>query len=796
MGNWLWNIENNNLTWSDEIYRIFGLDSKSTSPTYEKLLLSIHPDDRSEVEASVAAALNEHQDYTVEHRIQLPDGSERYVRENGAVVCDEQNRPTHMLGTVQDITETYLAHQRVQNREEHLHSLIEQAPDGIFIADINGCYTEVNESGCRMLGYTQDELVGKTIVDIIPAEDIPRLEQSREQLLRGENDISEWSLLHKDGHYVPVEVSARILADGRWQGFVRDISERKESEKKLLLSTAVFENTSEAIMITDHASHIIAVNQAYTEITGYTADEVLGRNPKVLKSGQHDQEFYQQLWNALNTYGQWQGEIWNRRKNGEIFPAWENISVVKDSDGEITNYVSVMSDISSIKEVEQQLSHMAHHDALTTLPNRMAFMLSLDRAMEHAKRNKTKIALLFLDLDHFKLVNDTLGHDKGDELLKRISERLKNSARAEDVVARLGGDEFVIVLEDIDRPQDAALFAQKIIDAVSKPIQLEKNDLSTSTSVGISIYPDDATTFSDFLRAADSAMYRAKNRGRGKYEFYTEELTSQAMHRLSIENDMRKAIMENQFRLYYQPQVEVTSGRIIGVEALLRWQHPEHGLIMPDQFIQIAEECGLIDSIGNWAIKEAISQARQWDNEDMPTLRVSINISGHQLIYDGGLKSVQSALFENGYTSDDNRFELEITESILQASHNAIITLQKLRKLGLTIAIDDFGTGYSSLSQLKHLPIDTLKIDRAFLESINSGSDELAIVTAIITLGHSLGLRIVAEGVETEEQLNFLISNNCDEIQGHLISEPVEPDKIRSLVLRNWTLTDRDCANI
>ena len=666
----------------------------------------------------------------------------------------------------------------LRSSEERFRELVDQAADGIFIADLDGRYTDVNRAGCAMLGYERHEIVGKGIVDFIPPEDVPRLRQVKEQILQGGTHVTEWHLRCKDGSYLPVEVSAKILPNGRWQGFVRDIRERKRTEEQLRRAATVFDTTQEAILITDAEHRIVTVNQAYTNITGFGADEVLGKDLRSLQSDRHEEAFYRRLWQTLENTGQWQGEIWNQRKNGEQYPAWGNISVVKNEHGEITNYVSVMSDISPIKRAEERLSHLAHHDALTGLPNRLAFSANLEQALERARRHHRKLALLFLDLDRFKLVNDTLGHAAGDQMLQVIADRLRHSVRAEDMAARLGGDEFTIVMEEISQAEDAALLAKKIIRVVAEPIHLNDRDIVTSASIGIGLFPDDAGNAGDLARAADSAMYRAKGRGRQTYEFYTTALTTRALEHMSIENGLRQALARNEFALCFQPQIEVATGKMRGVEALLRWRHPELGVLLPEQFIRIAEESRLIDAIGEWVLQTACAQAKAWKQAGLPVFRIAINLSGHQIIYDHPAETIRRALEQNGLRPGEVLLELEITESVLQSGEQVVTALRQLRSLGISIAIDDFGTGYSSLSHLKHLPIDTLKIDRAFLRNIPHDADNNAIATAIISMGHSLGLRVVAEGVETQDQLEFLAEQDCDEAQGFFISEAVAAEHI------------------
>jgi diguanylate cyclase (GGDEF)-like protein/PAS domain S-box-containing protein len=541
-------------------------------------------------------------------------------------------------------------------------------------------------------------------------------------------------------------------------------------------AATAFNNTMEAIIITDSEHKIIAVNQAYSKITGYESDEVIGKTPRLHQSKQYDEAFYQNLWHTVAHSGHWQGEIWNRRKDGQLYPAWENISVVRDERGQISNYVSVFSDISSIKQTEARLSQLAHHDALTGLANRLAFNLNLEQALERAKRHHHKVALLFLDLDRFKLINDTLGHASGDSMLRIIAERLKHSVRAEDMVARIGGDEFTIVLEEITQTNDAATLAQKLIRAIAEPMQLNDQEIVITTSIGLSIYPDDANTAADLAKAADAAMYRAKARGRHTFEFYTSELTDHAIQKLSTENNLRQALARDELMLYFQPQIDVATGKLSGVEALLRWQHPQLGLLLPEQFIRIAEESQLIDHIGVWVLHQACAQTRSWRDAGLPRIRIAVNLSARQIMYDSTVDAVQHALDVNGLKPTDVLFELEITESVLQSEEQIIEPLRQLRQLGISIAIDDFGTGYSSLSHLKQLPIDTLKIDRAFMRNIPQDANNKAITTAIISMGHSLGLRVIAEGIETQAQLQFLKRYACDEAQGFLFSEAVPPE--------------------
>ena len=555
----------------------------------------------------------------------------------------------------------------------------------------------------------------------------------------------------------------------------------------------VFEATNEAITVTDTAARIVAVNAAFSTITGFAAGEALGATPRIHRSGRQDKDFYERMWHSLQTTGQWQGEIWNRRKNGETYPAWENISAVRDADGTVSHYVSMLSDITALKQAEEQLRHMALHDVLTGLPNRRLLAENLEGALARAQRHGHRLALLFLDLDRFKLVNDTLGHAAGDELLGEVARRLRAAVRQEDLIARLGGDEFTVVLEELQHPDNAAHLARKLIEAVARPMQLCGRELTPSTSVGIAIYPDDARSAADLSKAADAAMYRAKQRGRHTFEFYTPEITAESMERLAIENDLRRALARGELLLYFQPQVDLRSGRILGFEALLRWNHPERGLLLPDQFIPIAEECGLIHALGGWAIGEACAQARRWTDAGLNPQRIAVNVSGSQLLHKHLVETVRAAMAEHRFTPGELDLELEITESVLQSASRSAPVLRQLRELGVRIAIDDFGTGYSSLGVLKHMPIDTLKIDRVFIRNAPDDGDAQAIAKAMIVMAHGLGLHVVAEGVETPAQCRFLLEQGCDEVQGHLYSPPLPGDEVPALMARR-TIDVRYCA--
>lgn len=551
---------------------------------------------------------------------------------------------------------------------------------------------------------------------------------------------------------------------------------------EIQLAATVFDASSDAIFITDSDNRIISVNAAFCEITGYSAQDVIGETPAILNSGRHDAEFYRAMWRDLLETGQWNGEVWNRRKNGEIFAELLTINAVKNYRGEISHYVSIFADITEHKQTEEHVRHLAHYDALTNLPNRTLFNDRLGQALINAQRDNGKAAVMFLDLDRFKNINDTLGHGIGDLLLQEVAVRLTGCVRQGDTVSRLGGDEFVILLPELNDEKDARLVAQKLLNAAVFPMVLEGHELHISASIGISYYPMDGANAEALMKNADVAMYRAKEEGRNNFQFYHASMNARSFERLAMETSMRYALNRGEFDLYYQPRFSLPEGRIIGAEALIRWNHPDLGLVSPGQFIPLAEETGLILPIGEWVLKQVAAQGKAWQQAGFPPLSLAVNVSARQFRRVDFAGEVLQILRNSGF--DPHHFELELTESTLMThAEENIETLKKLNALGIRIAIDDFGTGYSSLSYLKRLPVDILKIDRSFVSEVPDNRDGVAIVEAIIAMAHSLGLHIIAEGVETVEQLEFLQMRKCNEIQGYYFSHPLPVEQFEQLIL-------------
>ncbi len=576
--------------------------------------------------------------------------------------------------------------------------------------------------------------------------------------------------------------------------YVRELqSVLKEREQQLSIShhhlrlaERVFETTAEGILITDAVRHIESVNPAFTRITGYGADEAMGETPSLLKSGRHDTDFYRDMWSAINESGAWQGEIWNRRKNGDIYPEWLSISAIRNQEGEVTNYIAIFNDITHRKEAEDYVRHLAYHDPLTGLPNRSLFLEHLDHALHHAHRQSRMVAVMFLDLDRFKIINDTLGHAIGDKLLVETARRLKEAVREGDTVSRLGGDEFTVILEDVRNAPDVAAVAQKIISALSQPMALDGHELYVTTSIGISLYPTDDQQAEILVQHADAAMYRAKEQGRNHYQFFTADMNTRAFERLALENSLRKALERDEFVLHYQPRVDVKSRRITGMEALLRWNHPDLGLVPPAQFITIAEETGLIVPIGEWVLRTASQRNKAWQDQGYPAMSMAVNVSARQFKQGRLVEAVRQVLAETGL--DPACLELEITESVaMEHADDSIKKLNELKAMGIRISMDDFGTGHSSLSYLKQFPIDSLKIDKSFLQDTDRDSKDAAIALAISAMAERLNLKVITEGVETREQLAFLVENKSDEVQGYYFSHPLPEEEFTALLKAGTT---------
>ena len=686
------------------------------------------------------------------------------------------NNPTAEGGIASvrtNITETQHAHLRLRQ----LGRALEQSPTAVMITDTFGVIEYINPKLSEMTGYSSEELLGQNN-SILKSGEMPANTFIDMWNLLREGKTWSGQLLNrkKDGtlFWDSTSISPLRNDQGEISHFIavkEDITERLNAEEQLRMVAAVFETSNEAIMIADQRGLIKIVNRAFERITGYSAEEVKGKNPNMLSSGRHDRQFYQNLWDALNEHDTWSGEIWNRRKNGSVYPEWLSITALRDEEGQITEFVSVFSDITSRKEAEAHIRHQAYYDALTQLPNRNLLLDRLEVAIHTAQRDNQTISVLFIDLDRFKYVNDTLGHEYGDELLTQVAKRLSQCVRESDTIARFGGDEFVILLHNIISEREASLVAEKIIKRLSEPFTLAGREIIIGASIGLTMFPGESDDPDTLLRNADLAMYRAKQTGRNRFQFFTGSLQEQANILMEMEQDLRLALEKNQLEIYYQPLVRAATGRVTGVEALLRWHHPRLGMVPPDKFISLAEDTGLIGPIGQWVIETACRQVNLWRQQGLK-LYLSVNISGRQRDLGLDAQSLAATLKEIGFPA--NELVLEITEGMLLDNSNKTVDwLKSFSDLGVHLAIDDFGTGYSALSYLKRFPINMLKIDREFISEMTCDSEDILLVEAIISMARSLKLRLIAEGVETTEQRELLVQMGCEYLQGYLFCKPV-----------------------
>lgn len=736
--------------------------------------------------------------YSVDKRYIKKDASIVWVKLTLSLGKSTLNKRSYFISVVEDISSAKLDQYKLIEEKERSQNYLDLAAVFMLALDKDWKITMINKKGCQILEYEDEELIGKDFYDIV----IPLVyrEETKRKLEnyvgtgRTQIDKLELNAITKSG--VKKLLSWDIIYfynnDNAFQGILasgEDITGKKQIESTLRLAGKVFDNTNEAIVITDPEGIILDVNPSFEKITGYLRTEVIGQNPRILKSGKHNSEFYKKMWNSILNNGSWQGEIFDQRKNGEIYPKWMSINTIKDENGNISNFISTFSDISQSKQNEEFFQYLAYYDTLTELPNRMLFHDRLQQGLTQADRDKQMLALMFLDLDRFKNVNDTLGHQAGDQLLILVAKRLKQCVYETDTVARLGGDEFTIILRNIgdESTHKVTLVAKRIIHAFSKPFYIEDQELFMTTSIGITLFPGDGESLDELVKNADIAMYHAKSIGKNTYQFFSNDMNIKNFELMDMEVNLRRALERDEFHIQYQPLVDLTNNKIIGAEALLRWKPSKSGMISPDKFIPLAEETGLIIPIGQWVIKSVINNIIKWKNMGVDPLKISINISTIQFKQSNFVKDWLT-LFEE-YDLNFSKIELELTESILmQDIDEGISIINELKELGLNIAIDDFGTGYSSLNYLKKLPIDTLKIDQSFIRDLNTNKSGSTIVDAIIAMGHSMDMKVVAEGVENKNHVDFLKSHYCDQAQGYYFSKPMNEEDFLKIIKKGRIL--------
>ena len=785
IGSWDLDLITGKFKCSEEIFRIFEVDPESTNEYYEDFLEAIHPEDRELVDAAYRDSVRGRRPYEFVHRLLMKDGRIKHVHERGETYYDAQGNAMRSVGTVQDVTKRVEAELALIQSESNFRALTENANVGIMV-NYRGKHVFANNKLLDLLGYTLEQLRATGVKDVVhPAELDKVMERFRERLAgRPQPNVYETVFVTRDGRPVPVELSA---AKTTWLGepaglvFLHDIRERLRAETQMRKLSSALEQTADAVLITNRDGVIEYVNAAFEKTTGYSRDEVIGQNPRLVKSDRHTPAFYKKLWETLLDGEVFSDVFINRHKNGTLYYEEKTISPLKDNHGQVMHFVATGKDVTERMQTQERLQFMAQHDALTELPNRILLLDRLRQAVARAHWHERLVAVLFVDMDRFKTINDTLGHESGDRLLQSLARRLAGCIREGDTVARFGGDEFVILLDDVAAADDIAAIAQKVLDALTEPFAFDNQALYTTASIGISLYPYDGKDPSSLLKNADIAMYRAKERGKNTYQFYSADMSARAFERLSLEGSLRHAIEHEEFRLYYQPQIDTRSGAIIGVEALLRWQHPQLGLVLPADFIPLLEETGLIVPVGEWILSHACEQLQAWHGAGWRSLRLAVNLSPRQFLAPALGLNIERGLHRIGCAPE--MLELEITEGILLGNSTTTLeTLATLRDLGVRLAIDDFGTGYSSLNYLRRYAIHTLKIDRSFVRDIPVDGDDSVITTAIIGMAQSLRMAVIAEGVENEAQRDFLRARGCLLMQGYWFSQPLTAENMTDLL--------------
>ncbi len=750
----------------------------------------LHPEDRDRVFANFPllylSGMQLHE-YRFKHR----DGSWKWIRDELYMIPGMNGNSIEVIGYRSDITESREKEVALSESRNLLKTIVDTVPAGIFWKDKDLHYLGCNPNFAKDAGVESPrEIIGKVDYD---------LSWTKEQADHYRNDdrqvidsgipklYYEESLNTPDGKTIWLQTSRIPLRNTHQQvigvlGIYQDITEQKQANDSMRLAAAIYQFGNEAIMVTDESNLIMAVNPAFTRITGYELADVIGKDPRIFQSGRHKKAFYQKMWQKLLNEDHWQGEIWDMHKNGSIQAKWLNISVIRQSDERIYCYVAQFSDITEKKKLDELYLAQANYDELTRLPNRNLFKYQLNKEIRKSRRNGSLLSLLFLDLDHFKDINDTLGHAIGDKLLKEVSLRITKCVRETDTVARLGGDEFAVILPDVNRSR-IEMIAQNIINVLNQPFILDQNQVEQyiSTSIGIVLYPQDGVDIESLMKHADQAMYKAKLEGRGRFCYFTRSMQYEAFEKMILTHHLRNALGNNELQVYYQPILDLFCKRIIKAEALLRWKHPERGMIEPSIFIPLAEESGLIQEIGEWVFQQVCFDIKRWHNAFGYLIQVSVNVSPIQFKYFSN-HSWSASLAQLGLPG--NSINVEITEGLLlKDASNVKDRLLEYRNAGIEVSIDDFGTGFSSLSYLKKFDIDYLKIDRSFISNLINNETDRALVEAIIVMAHKLDINTIAEGVETMEQQDLLIQFGCDYAQGFYYSEAISMEAFEKLLV-------------
>ncbi|MGF1761037.1 EAL domain-containing protein [Photobacterium sagamiensis] len=807
IGSWHWDLTTNAIAWSKELYRIYGIDDLTLTPSLDLITQFIHPDDKERVVKALNDSLeSDKTPYNLDHRVLLADGTVKHLRKRSSVTWDPNGNPLIMKGTVQDVTDFYHVSAKLTQTSNKLHTTYDSAEEGIWEYDLSTGKFLTSLKFWSILGKDKPDN-GKDFTEWVAC-------LHPENRKEGLNFFNRF----REDHYTVFNFAFRLAQDAnnpydvgqeRWlklkgrvvekdgdgnptriAGIQRDATTSVETERQLSRAKVVFDNTSECILITDNNNRIISVNHAFERTTGYKQHELLGLSPSVLSSGLHDKEYYQSLWLSLQTKGCWKGEVWNRRKSGEIYPEETSINVIKDSDGSVVNYVAVFRDISHWKKAEEQLTFFAYYDALTGLVNRRSFTERVEKQSKQVKMNNQVFAILFIDMDDFKSINDLYGHDFGDRVLAQIADRLKLIFPEHDNICRYGGDEFSVLLPNVNAEQASEL-AQEVNRAIAEPINIDDIEVNTTVSIGISAYPDSGLTHHALLKNADYAMYNMKGQGRNGVCLYDHQLQTQDILKLQLRDRLKKAIAEQTLSVCYQPIIHTQTGRIVKFEALARWHDDIQGDISPAVFIPIAEKYGLINQLGMLVLHQACQDLKKIHTLGYDSICCSINRSVKEFINRGQDECICDVIQQ--YELPNSSIVIEITETTASKESRYIHdVLARFKDRGIKVALDDFGTGYSSLGAIVDLRPDIIKIDRSFITEIESNSGSQTLVSLVLELSHKLGIKVVAEGVETKAQLDLLMGMNCHYIQGFYVSRAKPIDACINMLMNESTLMTSD----
>lgn len=763
--------------------RIWGRTCASLLESPRALIDAVHPNDVEEFLAS-RLKIKVGQPYSSVYRINRPDGTERWICDRGFPVFDQHGEVYRFVGIAEDITER-------RARDEQLNKLmlaVEQSPAAVVITDAQGAIEFVNPKFTEVTGYLAEEAIGHNPRILKSGKhDAEFYRDFWQTITAGREWRGEFCNKKKDGtlYWESASISAIRNERNEITNFVavkEDITAKVHDQEQIRLQSLALSAAANSIFITNKQGRIIWVNAAFCRLSGFSVEELINRTPRILKSGKQDAESYKQLWRTILAGKVWSGDVIERRKNGELFTVHQTITPLIDGNGEITHFIAVQEDITARKDAEARIEQIAYHDALTGLCNRMELQNRLEQAVQQAIRHSRLLALHFIDLDRFKIVNDTLGHTVGDVLLQAVAKRLESCLRASDTAARIGGDEFAVLQPEISNHDGAVTLASKIVNAMGEPFHLSGRDIHISPSIGVSVFPLDSTTPEELMKSADMAMYLAKKEGRNNFQFFTSALNLQIRDRLTLESDLHAALEKGEFELHFQPQVNLRTRHLTGMESLIRWRHPTRGMVPPGMFIDVAEECGLIHELSRWVLEQACAQNAAWQAAGLPRRRLAVNISSTNF-KQGNLCQIIADVLARTQLSPQY-LELEVTETLLLEDEDMIKVIPELKKMGVTLSIDDFGTGYSSLNYLRRLPVEKLKIDQSFVRGLPESKDDAIIVQAIIELGHALGYTVIAEGVESEQQLVSLRDYGCDEGQGYLFGRPMPPEAFEELLVR------------